>query len=144
VRFTRRTVRGVLGLSDTQLRVHLERLVALEYVLAHAGKQGQLYAYSLRFDGDADTTQAQLAGIGMALTEPVDAPTSRGGSGTSRGSEGNFAPGSRAGRGGVAAPSRGPESSKNAEEIAPDRATVAVAAQKPQNRKVNGHAAADH
>ena len=95
-------------------------------------------------DGDADAAESQLAGIGMALTDPVDAPTSRGESSTSRGSEGNFAPRSRVGRGGVAAPSRGGESARNTKEIATDRANVAVAAQKPQNRKVNGHAPAEH
>lgn len=72
VRFTRRTVRGVLGLSDTQLRVHLERLVQLEYVLAHVGRQGQQYAYTLRFDGDAQASEPQLAGLGMALYAPED------------------------------------------------------------------------
>ncbi|MDQ3511671.1 MAG: hypothetical protein M3414_08335 [Pseudomonadota bacterium] len=114
VRFTRRTVRASLGLSDTQLRVHLDRLVQLDYVLAHAGKQGQLYAYSLRFDGDADTAESQLAGIGMALTEPAQAPTSLGKTSTSRGSEADFAGGSRGLRGGVAAPSRGAETGRKA------------------------------
>ena len=40
VRFTRRTVRGVLGLSDTQLRVHLERLVALHDERVEEEKRG--------------------------------------------------------------------------------------------------------
>ena len=119
VRFTRRTVRAHLGLSDTQLRVHLDRLVQLDYVAAHVGKQGQQYAYGLRFDGDAEATEAQLSGLGMALTEPglaetesaipKQAPTSRGKSSTSRGADPNFAGGSRGLRGGVAAPSRGIE-----------------------------------
>lgn len=111
VRFTRRTVRGVLGLSDTQLRVHLDRLVQLEYVLPHAGKQGQLYAYSLRFDGDATSGEAQLAGLSLALANlsdcAKDAQTSRGQTATSRGSNANLAGGSRGLRGGIAAHSRG-------------------------------------
>ena len=86
VRFSRRDVRGHLGLSDTQLRVHLDRLVTLDYVAAHLGKQGQQYAYSLRFDGDTDRAGAQLSGLGMALSEaPADASTSRGQASTSRG-----------------------------------------------------------
>ena len=115
VRFSRREVRGHLGLSDTQLRVHLDRLVTLDYIAAHLGKQGQQYAYSLRFDGDAGSADAQLAGLGMALSEaPADASTSRGKSPTSRGSGPHFAGGSRGLRGGVAAPSRGAENSPKA------------------------------
>jgi DNA primase len=144
VRFTRRTVRGVLGLSDTQLRVHLDRLVQLEYVLAHAGKQGQLYAYSLRFDGDADATQAQLAGIGMTLTAPTDASTSRGKTITSRGSDPNFAPPSRGVRGGIAAPSRGAETTRKPKQDKGSSVPAAVIAQKPRSRKLNGHAHGEH
>ncbi len=144
VQFTRRTVRAHLGLSDTQLRVHLDRLVQLDYVLAHAGKQGQLYAYSLRFDGDADAGQAQLAGIGMALTEPAAAPTSRGKASTSRGSDPNFAGGSRGLRGGVAAPSRGAEIARNASNGAGSSRLTAVVAEKPRSRKLNGHASGEH
>ncbi|MCA1714431.1 MAG: hypothetical protein LC715_04685 [Gammaproteobacteria bacterium] len=151
VRFTRRTVRGHLGLSDTQLRVHLDRLVQLDYVLAHAGKQGQLYAYSLRFDGDAESTDTQLAGLSMVLTEPVaestsrgKSPTSRGQPVTSRGSDPDFAGGSRGLRGGFAAPSRGAE---NARKPKPGKASglLPIAdVEKPRSRKVNGHAAVEH
>jgi DNA primase len=109
VRFSRREVRGHLGLSDTQLRVHLDRLVTLDYIAAHVGKQGQQYAYSLRFDGDASADAPQL----MGLSEGA-ASTSRGETPTSRGSEAHFAGGSRALRGGVAARSRGPETGPKA------------------------------
>lgn len=142
VRFTRRTVRGVLGLSDTQLRVHLERLVQLEYVLPHAGKQGQLYSYSLRFDGDAGSDAAQLAGLsvlGVAETEESE-PTSRGKSHTSRGSEPNFAGGSRGLRGGVAAPSRGAESGKKAGKTASEPASTPRKGKNAHHRRLNGHA----
>lgn len=140
VRFTRRTVRASLGLSDTQLRVHLDRLVQLDYVLAHAGKQGQLYAYSLRFDGDADTAESQLAGIGMALTEPDEAPTSRGKTSTSRGSEADFAGGSRGLRGGVAAPSRGGESARKPKQSNGSSHLPIADGGKARSRRVNGHA----
>ena len=140
VRFTRRTVRGVLGLSDTQLRVHLERLVQLEYVLPHAGKQGQLYSYSLRFDGDADTSAPQLAGLGVAETEGIE-PTSRGAAPTSRGSEGHFAPPSRGGRGGVAAPSRGVESPRKPKPDAGSSVPASTLAVKPRRGRLNGTAA---
>lgn len=150
VRFTRRTVRTHLGLSDTQLRVHLDRLVQLEYVLPHAGKQGQLYSYSLRFDGDAETSAPQLAGLGVTETEDAEptsrgaAPTSRGAAPTSRGSEGNFAGGSRGLRGGIAAPSRGAETTRKPKQDKAPSVPAAVVAQKPRSRKLNGHAHGEH
>jgi hypothetical protein len=143
VQFTRRTVRAHLGLSDTQLRVHLDRLVQLEYVLPHAGKQGQLYSYSLRFDGDAEASAPQLAGLGVTETEESD-PTSRGEAPTSRGSKGNFAGGSRGLRGGIAAPSRGAQTARKPKQDKAPSVPAAVIAQKPRSRKLNGHAAAEH
>ena len=63
VRFTRREVREAAGLSDTQVRVHLNRLVELEYVLAHHGRNGQRYLYELVFDGEVHKDQPQLIGL---------------------------------------------------------------------------------
>lgn len=151
VRFTRRSVRAHLGLSDTQLRVHLDRLVTLDYVAVHGGKIGQRFAYSLLFDGDAMSDGPQAMGITDAAmhdappqTSRGQRPTSRGKTPTSRGQTPNLAVGLRGGRGGVAATSRGTESAKNTGKIALDRADAPVAAQKPRSRKVNGHAAVEH
>ena len=63
VRFTRREVREAAGLSDTQVRTHLDRLVALEYVLAHAGRNGQRFVYELVFDGEFKQDKPQLMGL---------------------------------------------------------------------------------
>ena len=63
VRFTRREVREAAGLSDKQVRVHLERLVELEYVYTHHGKNGQRFVYELTFDGDPDKDRPQLSGL---------------------------------------------------------------------------------
>ena len=63
VRFTRRELRAEAALSDTQLRVHLDRLVELEYVLPHAGRNGQRFVYELAFDGDARSDRAQVVGL---------------------------------------------------------------------------------
>ena len=49
VRFSRREVRRATGWRDTQLRVHLGRLVGLEYLLVHQGSRGRSYVYSLAF-----------------------------------------------------------------------------------------------
>jgi hypothetical protein len=63
VRFTRREVREAAGLSNTQVRIHLERLVELEYVLAHSGKNGQRFFYELVFDGEPENDSPQLIGL---------------------------------------------------------------------------------
>ncbi len=53
-RFTRRGLRHYTGWSYDQVRVHLDRLVELEYVLVHQGGRGQRFVYELVFDGTAD------------------------------------------------------------------------------------------
>ncbi len=63
VRFTRLQVRAHMGLSDTQCRVHLDRLVALEHVLVHRGQRGQSYEYELLHDGPLQEGKAHLAGL---------------------------------------------------------------------------------
>lgn len=47
VRFTRRALRESIQWSDYQVATHLQRLVNLEYVRAHRGKQGATYVYEL-------------------------------------------------------------------------------------------------
>lgn len=51
VRFTRRELREASGWSNTQLHVHLTRLVELEYVLAHRADHGAGQVYELAYDG---------------------------------------------------------------------------------------------
>jgi hypothetical protein len=67
-RFSRREARDYTGLSDTQLRVHLDRLVALEYLLVHRGMRGQSFVYELLFDGPDQTEAPHLSGL-------IDVPT---------------------------------------------------------------------
>jgi DNA primase catalytic core len=61
VRFTRKELRAIAGITDTALRLHLERLVELEYLLVHRG--GQRFAYELLFDGDVAADTPQLIGL---------------------------------------------------------------------------------
>jgi DNA primase len=63
VRFTRRELREAIGMTDTALCVHLDRLVSLEYVLIHRGGNGQRFVYELLFDGDASVDAPQLIGL---------------------------------------------------------------------------------
>jgi DNA primase len=51
VRFSRREVREALCWSDTALKVHLARLVELEYLIAHRAGRGQAFVYELIYDG---------------------------------------------------------------------------------------------
>jgi len=63
-RFSRRLIRERLGYADTQLRVHLSRLVALEYVIVHRGKRGRSFVYELAAsdEDEQSATTTQLRG----------------------------------------------------------------------------------
>jgi hypothetical protein len=62
VRFTRAQLRAASGFGDTQLKVHLARLVELEYLVLHRAERGQGFAYELLFDGDA-AASVHLSGL---------------------------------------------------------------------------------
>src|SRR5262249_30044400 len=47
VRFSRREVREHTGWGHTQVKVHMQRLEDLEYVLVHRGVRGQSHSYEL-------------------------------------------------------------------------------------------------
>lgn len=108
-RFSRRAVRERTGWGDTQLRVHLGRLIELEYVLAHRGRQGQSFAYELVYAGNgADCPFLPGLVDPNSLGSSSGAiSTSRGSEPTSRGPEGNFAGGVRGKCGPVAGGVRG-------------------------------------
>ncbi|WOA51453.1 CHC2 zinc finger domain-containing protein [Dickeya solani] len=60
VRFTRREVRAALGWGDTQLKIHLGRLLEMEYLLLF--RRGLTYEYGLLWDGD-NNGGAHLCGL---------------------------------------------------------------------------------
>jgi hypothetical protein len=62
-RFSRRDVRAFTGWSDFQVRTHIEKLVALEYVLVHRGGRGQLFSYELLYDGQGRDGAPFLVGL---------------------------------------------------------------------------------
>ena len=62
VSFTRRELREQLAWGDTQLKVHLARLVSLELVHAHRGAHGQ-FVYELAFDQDQAVDGALMPGL---------------------------------------------------------------------------------
>lgn len=140
VRFTRRTVRAELGLSDTQLRVHLERLVQLEYVRMHTGQNGSLYTYSMAFDGDAGADVPQL----MGLAHPEAVPTLRGKAATLRGQTPDLAGTLRPPCGDPAGTPRSGKTARKASNGAGSYVPTTAVAGKARSRKVNGHAHGEH
>jgi DNA primase catalytic core len=105
LRFTRRSLREAIAWGDTQLRVHLERLVELEYVLTHREGPGGKYVYELAYEVHADQTHARLAGLidVDALKALMDAATTS----KSRGTEAQVAGRLRGDSAPVAGRSRG-------------------------------------
>jgi hypothetical protein len=85
-RFTRRDLREAIRWSDFQVRSHLKKLVDLEYVIVHRGRNGQRYVYELLYGGEGREGQPFLMGLidPAKLKEPasttktpsITAPTS--------------------------------------------------------------------
>ena len=63
VRFTRKDVRALCGITDTALRLHLDRLVDLDYLIVHRGGFGSRFVYELAFDGESDSPTTHLVGL---------------------------------------------------------------------------------
>ncbi|MEO8024593.1 CHC2 zinc finger domain-containing protein [Polaromonas sp.] len=104
LRFSRRVLREAISWGDTQLRVHLERLLELEYLLAHREGPGGKFVYELVYEvagQERGAGRAQFAGL-LDVATLHDVPTvakSRGqtpeGAGQSRGDSGPVAAHSR-------------------------------------------------
>ncbi len=62
-RFTRRDLREAIGWSDFQVRMHLGKLVELEYLIIHRGKQGRRFVYELLYSGEGREGQPFLMGL---------------------------------------------------------------------------------
>jgi len=147
VRFTRRELRARVGISDTQLGIHLERLVRLEYVVAHAGRRGQSFVYELLFDGDAASDTPHLPGLIEVAALGDDGTASK-----VTGSEGEFAGSSRPQNGAITGPLRAAKISATPRADAdllplaaasPQTARPAPSREKPPyRRRGNGAAAA--
>ncbi|UYA60270.1 DNA primase, phage associated [Pectobacterium sp. F1-1] len=94
VRFSRRDVRATLRWGDTQLKVHLSRLLEMEYLVLY--RRGLTYEYGLLWDGE-DSGQPHLCGL-LDVEETVPASESndnRSGSDEYRSTTGRGVVGSR-------------------------------------------------
>jgi DNA primase len=108
-RFSRRQLRDATRWGDTQLKIHLARLVELEYLLVHRGGRGQSFEYELVFDGAIDDSRHASGLIDVeALRREYDAQ--RSGSSGPRSAPGRAAVGSQSagGQGGEKTPDAKP------------------------------------
>jgi hypothetical protein len=98
-RFSRRSLRETTRWGDTQMKIHLARLVELEYLLVHRGGRGQSFEYELVFDGAIDDSRHASGLIDVeALRHDYDAQRSGSGgrqSGTGRAAVGGLSAGGR-------------------------------------------------
>ena len=127
-RFSRKQIRAAAGWGDTQLKLHLARLVELEYLLAHRVPRGQGFEYELLYDGEGGA-HPHLSGLIDAQTLHYDG--ARSGQNAARSAHG------RGLAGGQSAPGRSDESTQNqhGESICGDEAPVS---EKKNLHKGNG------
>jgi DNA primase catalytic core len=85
--FTRRQAREAMGWGDTQLWIHLGRLMELEFLRAHRGKNGQTYVYELLYQGEDAEGRAHLLGLIDCARLTATTATFRGQEPTFRGAE---------------------------------------------------------
>jgi hypothetical protein len=136
-RFTRKTVRDATGWGDTQLKVHLQRLVELEYLLVHGGRAQ--HVYELVYDGQGQGGERFLTG----LIDPEKLRRSGSGGGRSgalgeRSGSGRLSvgPKSRGGRGGEpdekpSEPEPLPPASESTAEVASQETTSTASYPQP-------------
>jgi hypothetical protein len=98
--FSRRQVREHTAWSNTQVHVHLQRLVDLEYVIAHRAARGQGFSYELVYDGSGKDGQPFLSGL-LDVEALRDVPTTLGIPASEPSIRGRFGPDSARFRGGV-------------------------------------------
>jgi hypothetical protein len=123
VRFTRRQVRQHTGLSYEQVRIHLDRLVQLEYVVTHGGSRGQSFVYELVYDGQGKDGEPFLPGL-------IDVEALRSTTATLGGQEVGFGGPYRPHTGALPAPYRGGSSTVSPAPVAPESTS---GAKEPEN-----------
>lgn len=104
--FTRKQLRDAVQWGDTQLKIHLARLVEMEYLLVH--RRSLTFCYELLFDGDGSADGAHLCGLND-VPEPEKKPQyapARSGENAPRSGTGRVAVGGQSGAAKVASGQR--------------------------------------
>ncbi len=133
VRFTRTDARHACALTDTALRVHLDRLIALEMVLVHRGGYGSRFEYELAFEGEVGGDAAQFDGLLDVATLRVTPQTLQGTEPSLQGSEPKLAPPLHPENTPLAAGLQGGETPRSASA---DAASSLVAAHVPETARL--------
>jgi hypothetical protein len=125
--FTRKQAREATGWGDTQVRIHLDRLVEMEFLVTHRGRRGQTFDYEMLFLGEnADGRAHQLGLIDCARLQPATTNlTTRGHDSTSRGEDAHFAAPLRGDRGPFA---EGAQGGRGPDEFSHDKALPLIPA----------------
>lgn len=132
-RFSRRMLREAIGWGDTQLRVHLDRLVELEYVLPRREGAGGKFLYELVYELGAADGEVRFPGL-------IDVGALAGTMTEVAGSGAEVAGRLRPVRGPVAGGSRPVESAENAGETSLLRKAGAIGPE-THGLRGNGHSA---
>jgi hypothetical protein len=74
LRFSRRDIRSLCGWSEKQVRVHVQRLTDMEYLLVHRGGRGQSFDYELIYSGEGEDNQPFVSGL-LGLKAIKSSPT---------------------------------------------------------------------
>jgi hypothetical protein len=133
-RFSRRGLREAIGWGDTQLRVHLERLVELEYVLPWREGPGGKFVYELVYEIGTEDTQVRFPGLIDVAALQSAATTAQ-----VAGGKDEVAGCLRAARGPVAGGARAAESVGNPDKDSISRPSSALGS-KTQGTRANGRA----
>ncbi len=136
-RFSRRDVREQISWGNTQIRIHMDRLTELEYLIPHRGGRGQTFVYELLYDGKTEKGCAHLNGlIDIEGLKPTSTTS------TTRGNDGGLAGSKRPYNGTKTGGSR---SSKNGSKPSDSKACETVTEEKPENALIRvGKRASSH
>ncbi|VAW66713.1 DNA primase, phage associated, partial [hydrothermal vent metagenome] len=101
-RFSRKQIRDTTGWGNTQIRIHCDRLVDMEYLLVHRGQRGSCFEYELLYQHENEQ-------YGKTLMKLIDAEKLKTlhTKNSSRGKDLQLAGPKRAQNGGLTAPKRG-------------------------------------
>ncbi|VAW69610.1 DNA primase, partial [hydrothermal vent metagenome] len=105
-RFSRKQIRDTTGWGNTQIRIHCDRLVDMEYLLVHRGQRGSCFEYELLYQHENEQSGKTL----MKLIDVEKLKTLHT-KNSSRGKDTQLAGPKRAQNGGLTAPKRGSKKS---------------------------------